>query len=71
VAGYMNLVAWHGVFNHDLGLLGGCKLNCAHGYASHSVSKVDVLEALVLSDVVVVRDVDTEWAAVGSEGDDF
>jgi len=59
------------VLNHDLCLLWGSKLDALHGNAWHSISKVDVLESFIASNIVIVWNVNAEWASITSEANNL
>mmetsp|Transcript_22285 Transcript_22285/g.27353 ORF Transcript_22285/g.27353 Transcript_22285/m.27353 type:complete len:474 (-) Transcript_22285:385-1806(-) len=70
VARHMHLIRLDRVLSQQVALLLSGELNSAHGVATERVVQEDVLEALVVPNVVVVGNVDTKGAAIGSERDD-
>lgn len=71
VASDVNLVAPESVGGKSFGLFRSGELDSAHGDAWHGVAKIDVLEAHGFSDVIIVGNVDAEWATIGGESDDL
>ena len=67
----MDLVSSHGVFRKQFLLLGGSELNRAHCIAGHGVTKEHVFETLVITNVIVVWNVNTKRAALGSKANNF
>lgn len=71
VASDVNLVGPKSVLGELFGLLWSGKLDCGDAVAWHGVAEIYVLESNGFSDVIIVRNVDTEWAAVGGESNDL
>lgn len=71
MTGDMNLVATESVLSENLALLGSCELDRRGLIATEGVVQEKVLEALSLSNVIVVGDVDTERARVSRESDNL
>ena len=60
------------VVGKSLGLFGSGKLDgAAQRDTRHGVAKIDVLEALSFPDVIIVGNIDAEWATIGGESDDL
>ena len=65
----MQLIAPDGVGRKESTLLLCGELHRAHGVGAEGVVQEEVLEAFILSDIVIVWDVDTKWTTVGGESD--
>ena len=71
VASNVDFIASNGILSHNLGLLWGGKLDASKSVFGHSVTRIDIFESLILSDVIIIWNVDTKWAAVSSAANDL
>lgn len=71
MTGNVHDVCAGGELRQNCSLLSGGELDACRFDSWHGVSKIDVFESFGLTDVIIVWNVDAEWATVGCEADDF
>lgn len=71
MTGNVHDVCAGGELRQNFSLLSCGKLDVGRFDSWHGVAKIDVFESFGLTDVIVIWNVDAEWATVGSKADDF